>query len=212
MAVRWVVSRPEDKSLEIESFIHERFVTYSEFFDLSGGLIIGTLHSVNDGQTVNARPRSIFERLIENSVGELVYSSAILFEHPDGAERFFDEARRRALTLDWFETHPALSNGEAVDRPLVREVSIPECEAGHGPGPNIEEAFWLHASGSVHDGTIHDDILLLRDGALWAMVRVPDHFPGLVPEDTDDNFSPCPFQHLIGEHVVRRMVEARGTY
>ena len=220
VVVRGVVSRPEDISLELEAVIHERFVKFDEF-DLSGGLINGTLRSVNDADAINARPRSIFERLIENYVGKpfrekggfpVVYSSAILFEHPDGAERFFDEARRRALTLDWFETHPALSNGEAVDRPLVREVSIPECEAGHGQGQNIEEAFWLHASGSVHDGTIHDDILFLRDGALWAMVRVPDHFPGLVSEDTDDNFSPCPFQHLIGEDVIRRMVEARGTY
>ena len=227
VVLRGVVSRPEDISLELESVSHERFVKLDDFFDLSGGLIEGTLRSVN-AHAVNVRPRGKFERLIENYIGKpfrekggfpVVYSSAILFEHPDEAERFFDEARRRALTLDWFETHPALSNGEAVDRPLVREVGIPECEAGHGPGPDIEEAFWLHVSGFVDDGTIHDDILLLRDGALWAMVRVPDHFPGLEPtpqlglEPTPQPTSkPCGFQDLIGEDVIRRMVEARGTY
>ena len=220
VVLRGVVSRPEDISLELESVIHERFVKYDEFFDLSGGLIEDTLRSVN-ADAVNVRPRGKFERLIENYVGEpflekgglpLVYSSAILFEQPDEAERFFDEARRRALTMDWFETHPALSNGEAVDRPLVREVGIPECEPWHGPGPDIEEAFWLHASGSVRGDTIHDDILLLRDGALWAMVRVPDHFPGQVPEGADDTFRPCVFEALIAESVTGRMVEARGTY
>ena len=217
--LRGVVSRPEDISLKIESFIHERFVKYDTFFDLSGGLIHDTLRSVN-AHAVNVRPRGKFERLMERDVGEpfrerggpVVYSSAILFERPAGAELFFDEARRRALTMDWFESHPALSNGEAVDHALVREVSLSECEAGHGPGPDIEEALWLHTWGSVHDGELHDDILLLRDGALWAMVRVPDHFPGVPPEGVDDTFSPCVFQDLIADDVIRRMVEARGTY
>ena len=215
VVLRGVVSRPEDISLELESVIHERFIKYDEF-DLSGGLIEETLRSVN-AQAVNVRPRGKFERLIENH--GVLYSSAILFEQPDEAELFFDEARRRALTMDWFETHPALSNGEAVDHPTVREVGISECDAGHGPRPNVEEAFWLHVSGFVDDGTIHDDILLLRDGALWAMVRVPDHFPGLEPtpqpglESTPQpTFNPCGFQDLIGEDVIRRMVEARGTY
>ena len=222
VVLRGVVSRPQDMSY-VEWVIRERFVRYDEFFDLSGGLTKDTLRSVN-AHAVNVRPRGKFERLIENH--GVLYSSAILFEHPDEAELFFDEARRLALTLDWFETHPALS-GEAVDRPLVREVGISECDAGHGPGPDIEEAFWLHASGSVHDGTIHDDIMLLRDGALWAIVRVPDHFPGLEPtpqlgleptplpglEPTPQPTSkPCGFQDLIGEDVIRRMVEARGTY
>ena len=223
VVLREVVSRPQDMSY-VEWVIRERFVRYDEFYDLSGGLIEDTLRSVN-ADAVNVRPRGKFERLIENNV--VVYSSAILFEQPDGAELFFDEARRRALTMDWFETHPALSDGEAVDRPLVREVGIPECEAGHGPGPNIEEAFWLHASVFVDDGELHDDILLRRDGALWAMVRVPVHFlglkrtplpgseptplPGLEPTPQPTS-NPCGFQYLIGEDVIRRMVEARGTY
>ena len=234
VVLRGIVSRPQDMSY-VEWVIRERFVRYDEFYDLSGGLIEDTLRSVNL-HAVNVRPRGKFERLMERERGGTVlYSSAILFEQPHGAELFFDETRTRALTMDWFESHPALSDGEAVDRPTVRVVAISDCDAGHGPRPNVEEAFWLHVTGSVHDGELHDDILLLRDGALWAMVRIPVHFlsrvptpqPGLEPtpqprpeptpllglEPTPQpTFNPCGFEDRFGETVAARMVEARGTY
>ena len=75
----------------------------------------------------------------------------------------------------------------------------------------------FYASGITIGGIIEDYVLLLRHGALWALVRDAHYLRGgprstaLGGGITADSALQGKFESLIGEKIAARMVEAQSN-
>lgn len=141
------------------------------FGDLSNGLPAAAAQQ--------AQPIDGYERELEATDGKpfresayppQAYSVALLFDSSSDAGRFYDAAAEIVRTTDWLSDHPGLEGGSAADVETA-EQTIVQAE-------QVDQLLWLHTSGIVSGNVLSDDITIVRQGRLVAVVRAPGFFPG----------------------------------
>jgi hypothetical protein len=105
---------------------------------------------------------------VERPYPAVAYSAALLFESAGDAQAFYEAADAAARETDWLVSNP---DGATVGSPEVDEETLASATV-------VDQVLWLHSSGIAGDTTYTDDVLLVRDGRMVAMVRAPGTFTG----------------------------------
>lgn len=145
-------------------------VNDAAFGELSAGVLAAA--------ATQAQPIDAYERALESAGAVLVerpyppaaYSAALLFASPGDAKTFFDAAALAASETDWLSANPSLDGATPA-----------EAQTGELPiaiSSVVDQLLWLHSSALAGEDTITDDLLLVRDGRMVAMVRATGRFAG----------------------------------
>lgn len=178
-----IVARAQDLAgvaaraqFDIES---EGGVTGDAYGDLSEGV------PAKAAAAAGKQPIAAYERTLAGDTAQefrerpyppVVYSTVLLFNSSGDAKSFFEEAAAAARAVGWLAASLGLE-GDDVRDPQLSDAPTPLGDA-------VDQIVWLHASGLVgENGTLVDDILLVRDGRLWAMVRAPGYFVAVDSRD-----------------------------
>lgn len=215
---------------------YEQFIDDDDFYFslLSGGLVAEVL-AASDVQPQVIYERT-FEGspgkpIRKRGYPAIIYNSVILFSSPEEARAFFEQSVSLAMEVDWVESNPAYLKDEPLEDIRTQEVSVPanlDISHPHALADDIEQVALLYASAINPVGTylpdqgcstlmglctppaakgiIEDYVLLLRHGALWALVRDAHYMRGITV--ADGAFQDT-FESLIGENIAARMVEAQ---
>jgi hypothetical protein len=125
-----------------------------------------------------ARPIDGYERTLETADGEpfregayppQAYSVILLFDSASEAKSFYDAAAASVRDTDWLSAHPGLEGGGVADAETAEQTIV-------GAG-QVDQLLWLHASGTIDGGVLSDDIAIVRQGRLVAVLRAPGFFP-----------------------------------
>lgn len=146
---------------------------------VAGDAFAGATEGVLSGASqTGAPPLDAYERELESAGAvalehpypRTAYSVALLFESNGDAQAFYNAAEAAARNTGWLASNPELdgatpSQVELAEEPLASATVV-------------DQLVWLHSSGIAGDQTYTDDILLIRDGRLFAMIRAPGVFNG----------------------------------
>jgi hypothetical protein len=121
----------------------------------------------------------------------------LVFRTANDAKAFFEGARIAAHDIDWLKASPGLESDtlatpQVVDNPTALSASV-------------DQILWLHSSGIAGDqGTVVDDVLIVRDGKLFTLIRAQGYFKGTSGREASTSV----FESGLIIPVVRRLHDA----